>query len=265
MKIRSIFAGCAIALMMASCSSQKTPLTYFKGVEEVSPIPVGDYLAKIEPSDELFITVQSKYNETANDYNLLAVNPGTNASSKTPTTARNQTYVVDSKGDIQFPKLGYVHVAGLTVEQLRDLLTERIGVYVKEPLVKVEIVNFKVDVAGEVLNPGQVQVTDQRFSVLDALTAAGDLTTYGTRDNVLVVREENGKRTTHRLNLNDPATLSSPYFFVKQNDYIYVEPSPVRQDNADYNQNNSYKLSVVSTIVSGASVIVSLIIALSVK
>ena len=104
-----------------------------------------------------------------------------------------------------------------------------------------------------------------RYSILDALSDAGDLTEYGERSNVLLVREENGERKFIHLDLNSSETLTSPYFFLKQNDYIYVEPNKVRQANSKYNQNNSFKLTVISTVVSAASVIASLVIALTVK
>ena len=110
-----------------------------------------------------------------------------------------------------------------------------------------------------------VNVTRERFSVLDALSSAGDLTEYGERSNVLLVREENGKRTAHRINLNSSDILTSPYFYVQQNDYIYVTPNKIRQDNSKYNQNNAFKLSVISTIVSACSVVASLVIALAIK
>jgi polysaccharide export outer membrane protein len=101
--------------------------------------------------------------------------------------------------------------------------------------------------------------------VLDALSAAGDLTVYGERENVLIIREENGKRTAHRLNLNSSEVFTSPYFYLQQNDYVYVSPNKIRKDNSKYNQNNAFKLSVVSTVVSGCSVIASLVIALAIK
>ena len=123
--------------------------------------------------------------------------------------------------------------------------------------------NFNVNVLGEVRNPGRINVETQRFSVLDALAKAGDLTEYGLRDGVIVIREENGQKTYHRLNLNDAAVLSSPYFYLQQNDVVYVEPNKIRRENSKYNQNNAFKLSVISTIVSACSVVVSLIIALS--
>lgn len=255
-----------VILIMSSCSTQRAPLTYFENIDSTAQsIPAGDYMVKIQPSDELFITVTSEMPEATAMYNLPFSNPATSVSLISNTQPRQQTYIVDSKGDIYFPQLGEIHVAGMNVEQLRDYLTERISKDVIDPVVNVQLVNFVVNVAGEVKNPMRVSINSPRFSVLDAITAAGDLTPYGMRENVLLIREENGERTFTRLDLNDAALLSSPYYYVKQNDYIYVEPSPVRKDNADYNTNNSYKLSIVSTIVSACSVIASLVIALAVK
>ncbi|MBR6489514.1 MAG: polysaccharide export protein, partial [Muribaculaceae bacterium] len=105
----------------------------------------------------------------------------------------------------------------------------------------------------------------ERFTLLDALSAAGDLTEFGERGNVLVIREENGKQVYHRLNLADTNIFSSPYYYLQQNDVVYVEPNQIRIDNSKYNQNNAYKLTVISTIVSATSVIASLIIAVAVK
>ncbi|MCC8118846.1 MAG: polysaccharide biosynthesis/export family protein [Bacteroidales bacterium] len=266
MKLIKQWATVGIVLLMASCTTQRAPLTYFENIDTTAKaIPAGDYMVKIQPSDELFITVTSETPEATAIYNLPSQNPATSANLISNTQPRQQTYIVDSKGDINFPQLGEIHVAGMNVEQLRDYLTERISKDVINPVVNVQLVNFVVNVAGEVKNPMRVSINTPRFSVLDAITAAGDLTPYGMRENVLLIREENGERTFTRIDLNDAALLSSPYYYVKQNDYIYVEPSPVRKDNADYNTNNSYKLSIVSTIVSACSVIASLVIALAVK
>ena len=178
---------------------------------------------------------------------------------------QNQTYVVNSDGDIYFPVLGKIHVSGMTTEQLQAYLTERISHDVEDPVVNVRIANFEVVVGGEVKSPKKIRVNRNRYSVLDALGDAGDPTEYGERSNVLLVREENGRREYHRLNLNSSDILSSPYFYLQQNDYIYVEPNAVRQANSKYNQHNSFKLSVISTIVSASSVVASLVIALAVK
>ena len=176
-----------------------------------------------------------------------------------------QTYLVDKQGYINFPVLGKLKVVGKSTDEIKAMLEEQIGKDVENPYVRVQLANFKVNVLGEVNRPGSLSVTTERFSVLDALANAGDLTEYGNRANVLVIREEGGVRQYHRMNLNDAAILSSPYFYLQQNDVVYVEPNKIRQDNSKYNQNNAYKLSVISTIVSACSVVASLIIALAIK
>lgn len=266
MNFQKLLAVGLIALTLVSCSTKRSPLTYFENIDEFTePAPTGDYLAKIQPGDELFITVTSTIQETTALYNLPLVNPATNALLNVYQTPQQQTYIVDSDGCITAPILGKVHVAGLTTEQIRDKITAEIEKDVNDALVRVELVNFKVDVAGEVARPGTIKITSPRFSILDALSAAGDLTVYGERDNILVIREENGKKITGRINLNDAETLNSPFYYVKQNDYIYVEPNDIRKANSKYNQDNAFKLSVISTIVSAASVIASLVIALTVN
>ncbi len=178
------------------------------------------------------------------------------------TTTQKQTYIVDKKGDIMFPILGKIHVVGMTTAQLAEELTRRIAKDVEAPYVRVELMNFNVNVMGEVQTPGRYNFETERVSVLDALAKAGDMSVFGKRHNVTVWREEDGVVTYHKLNLNDSKAYSSPYFYLKQNDVLYVEPSESRAGQADYNQNNSYKVSVISAIVSGVSVITSLVIAL---
>lgn len=129
----------------------------------------------------------------------------------------------------------------------------------------VSLVNFTVVVAGEVRTPQTVKVNRNRFTILEALSAAGDLTEYGERSNVLLIREESGERKYVRINLNESDILTSPYYYMQPNDYLYVSPNNVRQENSKYNQNNGFKLSIISTVVSAASVIASLVIALTVK
>ena len=273
-----ILTALLCALALASCSTKKTVLPYFADIPAVADgtVEAGSYLSKIKPDDQLLISVNSSDPAATAIYSLPYYNPGADAG--VPTTAANgtplpvvtssmqiQTYVVNSDGDIYFPVLGKIHVSGMTTEQLQAYLTERISHDVEDPVVNVRIANFEVVVGGEVKSPKKIRVNRNRYSVLDALGDAGDLTEYGERSNVLLVREENGRREYHRLNLNSSDILSSPYFYLQQNDYIYVEPNAVRQANSKYNQHNSFKLSVISTIVSASSVVASLVIALAVK
>lgn len=267
MKLRHIVLALAFGAAVTSCSTTKTVLPYFTDISSVTSgsFEAGDYSPTIKPDDELLITVSSINPEATAIYNLPLSNPAKQTEMFRVSTPSQQTYKVDSEGDINFPVLGKIHVAGLTTEELQHKLTELIGKDVEDPLVSVSLVNFRVVVAGEVHAPRAINVGRSRFSILDAISEAGDLTVYGERSNVLLIREENGERKFVRLDLNSSETLNSPYFYLQQNDYIYVEPNKIRQANSKYNQNNSFKLTVISTIVSAASVIASLVIALTLK
>lgn len=270
MRKKAIYTIAIIAmswLFMVSCSSSKESLTYFENADSLSAEGIGSnkYGIKIVPDDELKIVVTSQVPEATAAYNLPLANYADRTKLESTSTQSLQTYVVDKKGYIMMPVLGKVHVAGKTTDEITDYLTEQIAKDVTDPYVSVRLHTFKVNVLGEVETPGVVEVKTERFSVLDALAAANDMTEYGKRDNVLIIREENGVKKYVRLNLNDVKVLESPYFYLQQNDVVYVEPNKIRKANSKFNQNNSYKLSVVSTIVSACSVIASLIIALLVK
>lgn len=268
MKLRAGYAAiCALALLLLTgCKSSN--LSYFSDVTTVEGTitPVKSDI-KIEPNDELLINVTSEVPSATAIYNLpFNISATTeNLIDNNQALTQKQTYIVSKDGNIQFPVLGKIHVQGMTTDQLAEELTRRISADVESPYVRVELVNFNVNVMGEVLQPGRYRFESERVSVLDALAKAGDMTIFGKRDKVTVWREEDGVVTYHKLNLNDSKIYSSPYFYLKQNDVVYVEPSAARAGQADYNQNNSYKVSVISAIVSGVSVIASLVIALTVK
>lgn len=250
------------AMLFTSCRTGES-LTYFQNADEVGEsIRNEDYAIEIVPADELFISVNSLVPEATAIYNLPLSNPAQAGSLELTTSPKNQTYIVNKDGNIQFPVLGQLHVAGMTIHELTEMLTKEISKDVENPIVRVQLMNFRVNVLGEVKNPGQIVVTTERFSIFDALATVGDLTEYGRREKVTLIREVDGVRTYHRINLNDANVVNSPYFYLQQNDVIYVEPNKVRKDNSKYNQNNSFRIQVVSTVVSLASVISSLLIAL---
>lgn len=268
MNISRIFtvATAAALILLASCSSSKDQLPYFKNLSDSDgTLASANYQIRVEPDDELDINVMSANPEATAGYNLPIHNPATLSSLPIATQTQQMTYLVDPQGDITMPIIGKVHAAGLTTNQLENKIAELVSRDVHNPIVKVALVNFKVQVIGDVEKPHTVNVKSQRCTILDALAEAGDLTPYGRRQNVLLIREENGERSYHRLNLNDAAVLESPYYYLKQNDIIYVEPNSIRQDNSKYNTNNAYKISVISTIVSASSVVASLVIALAIK
>lgn len=255
---------CALVAVLASCSSNKKgKFVYFQDIDPIQGVELPAYETKIKSGDELIITVNSADPTATAIYNVPLSNPASESELAVASQPKIQNYVVDADGNIQFPVLGDVHIAGMTIGEVRKLLEQKISDDVQDPVVKVSFDNYVVNVAGEVKEPQQLIINRPRFSVLDALSAAGDLTPYGRRDNVLVIREGvDGKRTSTRLDLTKADIFESPYFYLQQNDYIYVEPTHVREDNAEYNQNNAFKLSVISTIVSGCSVVASLLIAL---
>lgn len=267
MKLRLVHIAMVLAVVMSSCSTQKNSLTYFENIKgfESGNIASSKYSVKILPNDELFITVTSLVPEATVAYNLPLSNPAMVENLQLTTQPQQQTYIVDPYGDIDMPVIGKIHVEGLTTQQIKQKIMTEISSEVEEPIVRVELVNFRVNVLGEVKNPCAINVKRERYSILDALADAGDLTEYGERSNVLLVREVGGEKEYHHLNLNDASLLSSPYFYLQQNDVIYVEPNEIKKDNSKYNQNNSFKVSVISTIVSACSVIASLVIALTVK
>lgn len=254
-----------LALVLGSCSSAK--LAYFDDLNDAETGIVGnvDYNIRLIPSDELLITVTSEIPEATMIYNLPIANPALKyeIANVTSVNSKQQTYIVDKSGDIIFPVLGKLHVEGMTTSELAEMLTQEIAKDVEAPYVRVELVNFKIKVLGEVDKPGSYKIDSERISILDALAEAGDMTVYGRRDNVLLIREENGVRSYHRLNLNDSKILESPYFYLQQNDVVYVEPGDAKKGQAEFNQNNTYRVSIVSTIITGLSVIASLIIALT--
>ncbi|MBO4978417.1 MAG: polysaccharide biosynthesis/export family protein [Muribaculaceae bacterium] len=269
MKIKSILipalALCAMAV--SSCSSNKTVLPYFVDIieQQAGTLEPMNYMPVIAPDDELRISVTSSDPSASQIFNTPEINPATRQTLTMTSSPRTMTYVVNTAGDIDFPQLGAVHVAGLTIEQVKSLLTERISRWVTDPIVNVAMVGFNVTVAGEVRQPAKINVTKNRFTILEALSEAGDLTEFGERSNILIIREEDGQRKYAHLNLNDSEVLNSEYYYLQPNDYVYVAPNKVRQENSKYNQNNGFKLSIISTVVSAASVIASLVIALTVK
>ncbi|MDE7144499.1 MAG: polysaccharide biosynthesis/export family protein, partial [Muribaculaceae bacterium] len=261
----------------SSCGSRRSTLTYFSDLKDNSgSMPVGVYELTVVPDDQLLISVTAPDQEAAmpynNPYQPVAVTDfnQTRTLASASLTRRNQNlayqpYVVSADGFINFPRLGKIHVAGMTLAQVGAYIEEKVAEKVVDPMVTVELVNFHVAVMGEVAQPGARLVNRERYSILDALADAGDMTPYGERSSVLLIREEGGQRVYHRLDLNSAELLESPYFYLKQNDVVYVEPNNIRQANSKVDQDKQFKLSMTSVIVSAASVIASLVIALFIK
>lgn len=261
----------AVALTLVLLTSCKTSnqISYF---QDLSQSPSGqlteqdtNYETKICPDNELSIFVSSIDPNSVAVFNLPLTSFFSTGETSVTATPTIQTYLVDAKGYIEFPVLGKIKAAGLTRSELADYIKEKISVYAKSPIVTIKIRNFKISVLGEVKSPGTRTIMNERVSILDAIGMVGDLTLYGERTNVLLIRDNDGKKEYKRLDLTSSDLLTSPYFYLKQNDIIYVEPNKARRGNASYSQSAQFNISVASTIVSAISVLASLTIALLVK
>ena len=260
LKIIIVLLACGICA--ASCVSQRK-LSYLCDVTAASADSINQtYVSQkenyITKGDVLSIFVNALDVEAVQAFNLPVATVqrlGTRQVSATGNGGSLQGYWVDTNGEIDFPVLGKLHVEGMSTTQLKDTLTQLISRSVKEPIINVGFLNFAVTVLGEVRNPGRYTVSEQGMTIFEALGLAGDLTIYGKRNNVLVSREVNGKMEFARLNLNDEVIFASPYYHIRQNDVIYVEPNNARSISS---QNIPLYLSMITTLGSMATLIVSI-------
>ncbi|WP_242693363.1 polysaccharide biosynthesis/export family protein [Sabulibacter ruber] len=202
----------------------------------------------IQPDDLLGITVSSlspEANELFNNGTLVTPGSASNGSG----SRLSEGYLVDKSGSINFPVLGKVKLAGLTKAQATDKMTLEIKKHVKNPIVNIRFLNFRFTVLGEVNKPDSYTVPTERINILEAIGLAGDLTLYGKRDNVLILREKDGVRSTARLNLAQKNLLESPYFYLQQNDIVYVEPHKIRASALSETRSDiSLGLSIISLL-----------------
>lgn len=208
---------------LSSCS--KRNLVYFSDLPKSTDFstPIKNYSApKIQEDDILSISVSSLNPES----NVLFNNVLLPSTGNTNVIADkiNEGYLVDKEGFINFPVIGKVSLLGLTKEQATEKMTDLIKTQVKNPIINIRFLNFKVTVIGEVTKPSTFTIPTEKITILEALGLAGDMTAYGRRESVLIIREKDGVRSTSRINLNNKDVLSSPYFYLQQNDIIYVEP-----------------------------------------
>ena len=259
-KIFQILFAVTLAGVMGSCVTQKQMTYLSNATPDMTDTINAKFQSKTEAvirtGDALTISVSALDLEAVAPYNLPTAVFSSPGMTQLSTTAALQFYTVDEDGNIDFPVLGSLHVAGLKRNEVEQLLRERLETQVVNPNVHVNLVNAKVSVLGEVNRPGQIAMTSGRITVLDALAAAGDMTPYGRRDNVLVTREVDGKIEIARLNMRSADLYTSPYYFLQQNDVVYVSPNKVR---AVSSANASLWFSMVSTVASAATVIVTVI------
>jgi polysaccharide export outer membrane protein len=251
---------------MFSCRPQR--IAYFKDVPDSNNVKrvlqtVSVQPAIVRPDDVLNITIQTldpQANNILNQGNLpISSGAVTGPTQKITTQAVISGYLVDKDGFVHMPYIGDVLVEGLTSQQVKQLITEKISVYFNDPVVNVRFTNFKITVLGEVNYPTTFLIPNENPTIFDALGLAGDITIYGRRDNVMLIRtDENGKREIVKLNLDSSSTIESPYFYLKPNDVIYVEPTGDRV--ASTSAYRARDIAVIGTALSLMIVIVARLI-----
>lgn len=242
-----------VMLSLFSCGSMKN-FTYYQNIDSLNlASSKGLYEAKIMPKDGLAITVNTTDPRAAAPFNL-AVSGSSSADAS--------TYLVDNNGFINFPVIGMIKVAGLSKRECESLIHDKIKPYMAEketPIVTVRMASFNVCVYGEVASPGEFNVKTEKISLPEALAQAGDLTIYGKRDNILLIREDaNGQKSAHRLNLTDANIINSPYYYLQQNDQIYVEPNNTKKRNSTIGSSTQLWVTGISTLTSLTTLIVTL-------
>jgi polysaccharide export outer membrane protein len=260
-----ISLSAALILSISSCSSIKN-VKYFTDIPDSGKNVKLNNIPFIEPTIQTddILSVNIQVLDIDGPKTLSVGNQQSSAvgnSSVSGTGGQTVTGIlVDRNGDVEFPVLGKVHVAGLTTEQAREAIRERTLRDYKNPSVTVRFANFKITILGEVEKPGTYVVTTERVNILDALGLAGDLTIYGKRDNIKLIRTKaDGDREVVMLDLTKKAILNSPYYYLRQNDYIYVEPikTKVVASDAIQNRNITITTTVISFLVSVIVVIIA--------
>ena len=260
MKIKALFYVTVLFVILSSCATSKD-VVYFQDAEDNKSYKNVDKREVVICQDDILaIMVNSQIAEAAQPFNL----PMTSFYSGGEGYGQQRIlgYHVDKDGKIDFPVLGKLHVEGLTRNKLRDTIKEMLisEGQLKDPIVTINFLNFRVSVQGEVNRPGNFNISGERVTLLDALSLAGDLTIYGRRDRVAVIRESEGNSTIFYHDLRSTDLFASPCYYLQQNDVVYVEPNKRRAQQSNINQNNSVSvwLSIISFILTTTTVIVSL-------
>lgn len=266
MKFRFLPTLTVVSALLAGCATP-TGISYFQDADNYGvSVPVTESHITLRPEDKIAIIVNTSNDQLTNLFNLPYISQRLGAVSQSVSSNYSQAmagYTVNSKGCIVFPVLGDIYVAGMTRSQVADYIKERLVSedLVKNPVVTVEFMNLTVAVLGEVGKPGRYSIEKDKITLPEALSMAGDLTIYGKRDNVKVFRIVDGVQTSYKVNLcSASSVMSSPAYYIQQDDIIYVEPNDVRARQSTVNGNNIRSTSFWISLASLAASVATLII-----
>ena len=236
-KLRNVLIIAIVSVILCACNSVKN-LTDFQKSRRFSDslTIVKPFIPRIQSGDILSINVSSLSAEASsffNPYNGISASGGNSNSASSAGVNQTPGYLVDPSGDIQYPIIGNIKVAGLTTTEIRDTIRERLKVYVKEPTVIVRYLNFKITFLGEVGRVDVVNVPNESITLPEAISLSGDLTPYAQRDSIMVIRDIGGKKMVGYVDLTSREVFSSPYYYLHPNDIVYIKPSRFKAQHND--------------------------------
>ncbi|UCA61913.1 polysaccharide biosynthesis/export family protein [Chryseobacterium rhizoplanae] len=269
--MKSKILGIFFVFLLVSCKVKETAqndLNYMQNIENVAiESSAKNSILTIQPGDQMVILITAKdmdvvkpFNQNYSSSEMVQTNnfAGGNTPNQGMTAISGPTYIVDSEGNIDFPVIGKINTVGKSLMDLKNELKSKVSQYVINPTVNVRLTNFKVTVLGEVNRQGDYTIANGQATILNALGLAGDLTMFGRRNDVLVIRTENGTVTHGKVNLQDANLINSPYFNLKQGDAIIVQSNKTKELTSKQNPNTALYLTAISIGVTAIAVVVSL-------
>lgn len=250
--MKKILLMAMLALALASCNTSKK-IVYFQDIQVNRPEAITEARdITVQPKDQISILVSSKDPQLAALFNLPRVQYRVGGTDVQNNSGEVAGYTLDTEGYIDFPVLGRLYVAGMTKSEIASFIKKRLmdENLINDPVVTVEFMNLYYSILGEVNRPGKYMITKDQITLLEAISMAGDLTIYGKRDAIFVVREEDGQRVTHWVDLRTQDLFQSPVYYLKQNDVIYVQPNKVRAGQSTINENSVKSVSLWLSIAS---------------
>ena len=256
--MKKIFALFFAISLLFSCAS-KEEVVYFNGMNSSdNSIGLDTYSPTYHVDDELVIIVNALDAEAAKPFNKVAVSVSADLVDARG-RERLQTYRIDSYGNVNFPVLGKIKLSGLNREQATNLLQGKLTDYIKDPIVDIETVNYRITVLGEVSRPGTYTAINERITLIEAISMAGDMTIYGERENVLVIQDYDGKKTYTRVNLKSNELFDSPVYYLSQNDIVYVEPNKTQAKASSIGPATAVLFSTLGILISTTALIITII------
>jgi len=252
-KYNALLISFVMILLFGSCGSRKNMVYIQQDSTQINNL-YEQHVPRIQINDILTIAVTAADPKVTVPFNPVSSMTSSNMTQSVDMALR-PTYTVDNEGNITLPMLGKVHVAGMTRVQAIEKLRSELSVYIKDPGVNMNFNNFRISVLGEVARPGSFIMPTERVTILEALGMAGDMTIRGVRERVLLVREVDGQKTMHHLDLTKQNILNSPYYYLAQNDVIYVEPNKAQINNSKLGANTNIIISVASLLITVISVL----------